>query len=309
MALIDFSHNLYVALCFACNGDFEEDGEVVMLKTDDFKTINDIDYDKKEQDIRIINPAPTHPSRARVLAQSSVFVVAPAGYIEEDKCKRFTIEAKHKAKMLRHLESFHNIDTHTIYNDLIGFIVNEENNTKAEGKVYKGLAKQKEEKPKEAIICYTEAIKRNPQDAEAYYKRGIAKSELGEYEEAIKDYDKALALNPQDAIAYNNRGLAKLALKEYEEAIKDYDEALALNPQYAKAYYHRGNVKSELKKYKEAIKDYDEALALNPKYADAYYNRGNVKSASKKYEEAIKDYDEAIALNPQDAMAYNNREI
>ena len=146
MALIDFSHNLYVALFFACNSDFKENGEVVMLKTDDFNTTNDIDYDKKEQDIRIINPVATGQSRARVRAQSSVFVVAPDGYIAKDKYKRVTIEGKHKEKIIEHLKSFHNIDTHKIYNDLIGFIANEENYTRAGVEFCKGLAKQKEKK-------------------------------------------------------------------------------------------------------------------------------------------------------------------
>ena len=233
VALIDFSRSLYVALFFACNGAFKEPGEVVMLKTDDFKTINDIDYKKKEQDIRIINPAPTDPSRARVLAQKSVFVVAPDGYIAKDKCETFRIEAKHKKKIIEHLKSFHNIDIDTIYNDLIGFIANEENYTTAEGKRYKDSQKKKPPPPKRAIDYYTKAIALNPKFAKLYYNRGTAKLKLVEYKKAIKDYDEAIELKPKDALAYYNRGNVKLALGKYEEAIKDYDKTIALNPEYA----------------------------------------------------------------------------
>jgi TPR repeat protein len=51
----------------------------------------------------------------------------------------------------------------------------------------------------------TDAINRNPQDADAYYKRGNVLARLREYDLAGKDFGRAIELNPRDAQAYNNR--------------------------------------------------------------------------------------------------------
>ena len=118
VTLIDFSRSLYVALFFACNGNFDRDGELVALKADTFDRIDDIDYSAKEPQIAIIEPVETQTSKARTTAQKSIFVVAPAGYI--GKCNIVTIEKAHKKNILEYLSNSHKINIGTIYNDLIG---------------------------------------------------------------------------------------------------------------------------------------------------------------------------------------------
>ena len=322
VTLIDFSRDLYVALFFACNGDFEDEGELVVLKTDKLKEIKDINYNEEEPQTKIIEPAITQTSRERTIAQSSVFVSVPTGYFDRRKCKFFKIKKELKQEVIKYLRNFHNIDTGTIYNDLIGFIANEENYVTADTCFYKGIAKGKAKgnakgnakKYKGAIKDYDEAIKINPEFFRAYNNRGIAKANLGRYEgalgryeEAIEDFNKAIEINPQYANAYNNRGVSKGKLERYEEAIEDHDKAIEINPQYAYAYNSRGNAKGKLERYEEAIEDYDKAIEINPQYAYAYNNRGRAKVNLERYEEAIEDYDKAIEINPQYANAYYNR--
>ena len=307
VTLIDFSRNLYVALFFACNGNFENDGELIVLKTDEFNTVNDIEYSKKEPQIKVIEPANTQTSQRRTISQDSIFVVAPKGYINKNSCGIFKIEAKLKQKIIEYLRNFHNIYTDTIYNDLIGFIDNEENYTTAEVEFYKGLSKQKEGSNKEAIDHYNKAIEINPRNYVAYYNRGIAKSILGQHEKAIEDYNKSIGLNSQFAESYFCRGTIKSALGQKQEAIEDYSKAVEINPQFSEAYFSRGNIKSYLGQKKEAIEDYSKAIEINPQYAEAYSNRGVTKYALGQREETIEDYNKAIEINPQLAEAYNNR--
>ena len=121
-------------------------------------------------------------------------MVTPTGYIEKDKCETVTIEGALKPKIREYLRNFHNIHSDTIYNDLIGFIANEENNTAARKAFYKGRAKQNAKDYKRAIVHYDKAIELNTQYAIVYQYRGAAKFALGREEEAFEDYSKAIGL-------------------------------------------------------------------------------------------------------------------
>ena len=159
--LIDFSRSLHVALFFACSGHFDRDGELVALKIDTFDRIDDIDYSAKEPQIAIIEPANSQASHRRTIAQSSVFVVAPAGYIDKDTCRAVAIEGALKLKIRKYLRNFHNMYSDTIYNDLIGFIANQENNTIARAEFYRGRAKQDAGDSKGSIVHYDRATELN----------------------------------------------------------------------------------------------------------------------------------------------------
>ena len=277
--LMDFTRNLYVALFFACNGDFDQDGEIIILDENKLSPpIKNIIYDKDEMaKMGIIEPAKTQTSQLRVVAQDSIFVYFVEGYIGRSHFKNKIIPKGLKKDILDFIDKFSNINQDTIYNDLIGFIANEKNYDTAEGLFYQGNAKYSSGKHQEAIEDYSKAIRHNPRFTEAYYNRGLSKYSLKKYEEAIRDYNQTIELDPQFSAAYNNRGNAKSSLGEHEEAIKDYDKAIELDPQYVKEYNNRGNAKASLGECEEAIKDYDIAIELNPKYAEAYNNRGLAK--------------------------------
>ena len=44
----------------------------------------------------------------------------------------------------------------------------------------------------EVVRAYSEAIQRNPRDAEAYYQRAHAYGRLGEWERALDDHSQAI---------------------------------------------------------------------------------------------------------------------
>ena len=167
----------------------------------------------------------------------------------------------------------------------------------------------------ELITSFTEALRRNPRDAQASYNRAVVYQSKNnpDYKRAISDYTRALKWNPRLAEAYYNRGNAHISKPkpDYNQAISDYSRAIELNPLYAAAYNNRGNAyKSILKpNYAQAISDYNRALKLNPRLAEAYNNRGNAYAALPKpnYKKAIVDYNLALRLNPSLAIAHNNR--
>ncbi|MDE0291058.1 MAG: tetratricopeptide repeat protein [Candidatus Dadabacteria bacterium] len=300
--LIDFTQNIYVALFFACNGSFDEDGRVILFSTSGIQKQTDIDYEK-ENEYTLISPTGKDP---RVVFQSSVFLHASRGYIEESKYEIFEIEKDLKKEFLDYLRRYCGIENETIYNDIQGFIENQENYPDAEAEFYLGVTYHDKNLFAEAIEHYSEAIELNPQFAEAYFNRAVAKADLEKLQEAIEDYNQAIELKPKFAEAYVNRGNIKTRLGNLEEAIQDFDQALKLNSEHVEAYTNRGYTKTLLGRKEEAIEDYNQAIELKPDN-ETYTNRGSVKLAMSYPEESIKDFDKAIELNPKSPEAYYNR--
>jgi tetratricopeptide (TPR) repeat protein len=158
----------------------------------------------------------------------------------------------------------------------------------------------------EAEAAYRKAIDLNPEDATAYYNLGILLKDLKRYDEAEAAYRKAIDLNPEYATAYNNLGNTLKDLKRYDEAEAAHRKAIDLNPENATAYNNLGNTLNDLKRYDEAEAAHRKAIDLNPENATAYYNLGILLKDLKRYDEAEAAYRKAIDLNPEDATAYNN---
>jgi tetratricopeptide (TPR) repeat protein len=57
----------------------------------------------------------------------------------------------------------------------------------------------------EAIICYDDALRKNPNIAVACHNKAKALITLGRYEEADEFIDRAIKLNPNLAVAWSNR--------------------------------------------------------------------------------------------------------
>jgi tetratricopeptide (TPR) repeat protein len=139
-----------------------------------------------------------------------------------------------------------------------------------------GLALLSENREKEAIHHFNQAILINPYYANAYNNRGSTYSSIGQKERAIEDYGYAVRLKPNNAEAYYNRGATYLELGQYQKSVRDYDEAIRLKHDYTPAYYNRGIAYSKLGSYQMAINDYSKIISLTPGYADAYNNRGAI---------------------------------
>ena len=300
--LIDFTIDYLVALFFACDGHHDKDGRVILQKADEIQGM--IKY-------------PRNP-RHRVAGQKSVFVRHPKGFIEPHKDNIVIIPANLKKTMLQHLRKYHGIYTETIYNDLYGFIRNQDIHGDAYTQFYRGFTchnradeatttEVKQQEYENAIMHYTEAIKSKPDFTAAYYNRGNAYYKKGEYDNAITDFDKAIELKPDYDNAYYNRGTVYDRKGELDNAITDFDKAIELKPDYVDAYHNRGTVYGIKGELDNAITDFDKAIELKPDYDNAYYNRGTAYYKKGELENAITDFDKAIELKPDDAQAYSNR--
>lgn len=82
------------------------------------------------------------------------------------------------------------------------------------------------DKPSEALICFEEILKTEPNHGEALVKKGLALEELNQTEEALRCYELAIETNADLTIAYLQKGGLLNRLERYEEALQCYELAL-----------------------------------------------------------------------------------
>lgn len=287
--LIDFTTDHLIALFFACDGEFDRDGRVILLREAAYSTV------------KAKNPV------NRVTTQKSVFVMPPDGFVEPDK----TVVIPHdlKASILEYLRKNHGLTAATIYNDIHGFIRYKGLHQTAFQAFYAGLSHLRKGENQEALERFSRAINLNPRMASAYVNQGSVYEYTGEHDDAIRSYTRAIELEPNATAAYGNRANAYSAKGDYSRAIQDHNKAIALAPSSAAHHSDRGTTYKDMGEYDLAIQDYDKAIELEPGIAAIFDNRGTVYGAKGEHDRAILDHDRAIHLDPHFPLAYNNRGV
>lgn len=246
--LIDFTRSSFIALFFACNNCYEQNGRVILQ---DANAVEDM----------IVKPR--YPEN-RVIAQKSVFILHPEGNFKPEDENVVIIPATYKLDLLIHLERYHDISIETIYNDVHGYVKYQFLHGNAYSHFFAGYACASKQEYVSAIYHFTQTIIYNPSISPAYSLRGNVYAEQGQYDAAIGDYDKAIELSPSDHQTYTYRGIAYAHKQEYDNAIFNYNTAIGLNSNYAPAYFHRGMMHTIFNEDESAMNDFRTALAINP---------------------------------------------
>ena len=107
--LIDFTTDSHIALFFACDGSLGEPGRIILFQR----------TGERNEKYKIREP---QNPKNRVIAQKSIFVRPPKGFLESGQYDVIDIPKSLKEPILDHLQKQHGISTQTVYNDLHGFI-------------------------------------------------------------------------------------------------------------------------------------------------------------------------------------------
>lgn len=84
------------------------------------------------------------------------------------------------------------------------------------------------------------------------------------YKEAIVHYSNGLRKNPADFFLYSNRSFAYLKLEQYYYALCDAERVILERPDFVKGYFRKAEVLRETFQYEEALLNYARALKLEP---------------------------------------------
>ena len=121
--LIDFTTDNHIALFFACAGSLGKPGRIILLGRSE-------EINKKYQIKEPRNP------QNRTIAQKSVFVRPPNGYLAPKQYNVIDIPGLLKEPILDHLQKQHGISTRSVYNDLHGFIRDQSSHQKTAIEIY-----------------------------------------------------------------------------------------------------------------------------------------------------------------------------
>lgn len=100
----------------------------------------------------------------------------------------------------------------------------------AEAARVKGNEAFKAEKYEEAALCFSEAIRLDPNDAVFYSNRSACYSSLSKFDAALEDATICVEMKPEWYKGYARKGLAEFYLQRFEDAEATYKKGLALAP-------------------------------------------------------------------------------
>jgi len=127
---------------------------------------------------------------------------------------------------------------------------------------------------------YTAALKsfliakKSSKEKDINYLIGIIYFNLKKYPEAIMFFSEELKKNKNNLNAYVQRAQSYKLTGKYKLASKDLDKVIQINKEYFLAFYEKGNLKYDQKEFKPAIENYNKAVSIRPNFEKAFYKIG-----------------------------------
>jgi len=104
-------------------------------------------------------------------------------------------------------------------------------------------------------------------DSEDAFRNGVKYHEKRQYQQAIKCYDDAIRIEPEDVRAWHNKIMALAQDGKHQEAIKVADEALGRYPNVGFLWEAKGRILGELGQLLDSGKCMSKACELDPDIA------------------------------------------
>jgi len=127
----------------------------------------------------------------------------------------------------------------------------------------KGHLLFEQQKYREAIKCYNNAICIDPTSQETLNDIGVCFDNLDLLNEALETFNKIIGINPSNKLALYNKGAIFIKLKQFDKTNIIIDKLLELDANYARAYYLRACLKAVKNHKLDAIKELKLALNLD----------------------------------------------
>ncbi len=153
-----------------------------------------------------------------------------------------------------------------------------------------GLAALQENDFQAAVTDLSEAVRREPGNADANFS-------LGEAYGGLKDWRHAHDAFLRSAEQYRLNGDNNRAITAYNQAIQSDDESIP-------AYLGRGNLFLAQKEERAAVVDFESVIRLDKRNAEAYFGLGKARFEQGLYDKAEKHFKDARSVDPSNPLVH-----
>ena len=194
--LIDFTRDLNIALFFAAYYSRDKDGRVILMEEPHF-------FREERQVFASYKLVPRGNPASMTDVQKSVWVQPGRGYIDEEAVTIIEIPSALKPEILSHLQVVYGIEASTVYNDLSGFIRDQERLRDYEAEWHAGVRACEAGQHECALGFFAqyEQLVDKP-GLKLPYFRAISYWYTDRREEALADMESFRSRSPDDARAF-----------------------------------------------------------------------------------------------------------
>jgi tetratricopeptide (TPR) repeat protein len=164
------------------------------------------------------------------------------------------------------------------------------------------LARQ--DKLRDALECYNEALQLDPNYAEGHNDLGMLSAGLGNMETALKEVGESVKLDPDYAVGFYNLGLLNESQGRTQESEALYRKAIEAKWDYLPPHNSLGKLLGNDGKLNEALHEFNRVLALDPLSDEGRFNMAVTLMKLGRNDEAEWNFQEALRINPKYRQAY-----
>ena len=148
----------------------------------------------------------------------------------------------------------------------------------------------------EALLSYSAALERNPEELTVRYNRAKLYERLGKLKAAITDFSLIIARKPKDELYRYQRAMLYMLNEDYELAELDLTAILELSPESLKARIGYAMLQTARERYDEAEQIYDHLANRLPNSWEVYEGRARLYLARGMRGYAVRDINKAFDL-------------
>ncbi len=145
------------------------------------------------------------------------------------------------------------------------------------------------------------------QTAEQWLQKGIQSEKTGDVKNALECYSQAIKLEPALPTAWYNRGVARIRLKQYSLAVVDLNKCISLDTGLHEAYFNRAVALWRTGNLQFALTDITGYINKLSAHAEAREMRYMIALEAEDWEMAIQDLkwraEHKLISNPDKALA------
>ena len=147
----------------------------------------------------------------------------------------------------------------------------------------------------------------NPNNYALLMNLGTIQRRQGLLEEALVSYSAALSRHPQQETLLENRAQLYIEMGESEKALNDYNALLAINPDKQDALYARGVLFLDQRDLLRAEEDFDRLLQVNEKSVKARLGFALLEKIRGNFLESERIFNYLISEMPREWTLYEER--